>query len=130
VEVAKMPEIPHPKSAAEDLTNVVKDAFYVSVGLAVIAFQKLQVQRQELRKQVSGQVDDAKTQLQSLTKVFDDRVKVVEERLEGVETRFESLLDQLEERLPEQAREVAKQARTAAKDARTQMRGLVGRGAA
>jgi ElaB/YqjD/DUF883 family membrane-anchored ribosome-binding protein len=130
VEVAKMPEIRTPKSAAEDLTKGAKDAFYVSVGLAVIAFQKLQVQRQELRKQVTVQVDDAKTQLQSLTKVFEDRVKTVEERLEGVETRFESLLDQLEERLPEQAREVAKQAREVAKDARTQVRGLVGRGAA
>jgi chaperonin cofactor prefoldin len=125
-----MPEIRDPKSTAEDLTKLAKDAVYVTVGLAVIAFQKAQVQRQELRKQVSGQVGDAKAQLQSLTKVFEDRVKVVEERLEGVETRFESLLDQLEERLPEQAREVAKQARTAAKDARTQVRGLVSRGAA
>ena len=125
-----MPEIRSPKSAAEDLTKVAKDAFYVSVGLAVIAFQKLQVQRQELRKQVTGQVGDAKSQLQSLSKLFEDRVKVVEERLEGVEDRFETLLDQLEERLPEQARDVAKQARTAAKDARTQVRSLVGRGAA
>jgi len=125
-----MPEIPTPKAAAEDLTKLAKDAVYVSIGLAVIAFQKAQVQRQELRKQVSGQVDDAKTQLQSLTKLFDDRVKLVEERLEGVESRFETLLDQLEERLPEQAREVAKQARTAAKDARTQVRTLVRSGAA
>ena len=125
-----MPEIRTPKSAAEDLTKVAKDAFYVSVGLAVIAFQKAQVQRQEWRKQVAGQVDDAKSQFQSLSKLFEDRVKVVEERLEGVEDRFESLLDQLEERLPEQAREVAKQARTAAKDARTQVRTLVRSGAA
>src|SRR3977135_2943727 len=109
-EVAKMPESRTPKSAAEDLTKLAKDAFYVSVGLAVIAFQKAQVQRQELRKQVSGQVDEAKSQFQSLTKLFEDGVKVVEERLEGVESRFESLLDQLEERLPDQAREVAKQA--------------------
>jgi ElaB/YqjD/DUF883 family membrane-anchored ribosome-binding protein len=125
-----MPEIPDPRTAAEDLTKLLKDAFYVTVGLGVIAVQRAQVRRRELRKQVSGQVDDAKAQLQSLTKLFEDRVKTVEERLEGVETRFESLLEQLEERLPEQAREVAKQARTAAKEARTQVRGLVGRGAA
>ena len=118
------------ETPVSDLTKTLKDAAYVVVGFGVIAFQKAQVQRQELRKQVAGQVDDAKTQLQSFTKLFDDRVKVVEERLEGVESRFETLLDQLEERLPEQAREVAKQARTAAKDARTQVRGLVGRGAA
>ena len=113
-----------------EITKMAKDALYVSVGLTVIAVQKLQVQRNELRKQVSGQVGDARTQVQAITKRFDDRVKVVEERLEGVEARFESLLDQLEDRLPEQARGVAKQAREAAKEARTQVRGLVGRGAA
>ena len=32
-----MPEIPTPKSAAEDLTKLAKDTVYVSVGLAVIA---------------------------------------------------------------------------------------------
>ena len=125
-----MPEIRTPASAAEDLTKLLKDAFYVTIGLGVIALQRAQVRRQELTKQVSGQVDDAKSQLQSLTKLFDDRVKVVEERLEGVETRFEALLDQLEEHLPEQARDLAKQARTAAKEARTQVRELARGGSA
>jgi ribosome recycling factor len=125
-----MPEIRTPAAAAEDLTKLLKDALYVSIGLGVIAVQRAQVRRQELTKQVSGPVEDAKTQLQSLTKRFDDRVRVVEERLEGVETRFETLLDQLEEHLPEQARDLAKQARTAAKEARTQVRALARRGAA
>ncbi len=34
----------------QDATKVLKDALYVSVGLSVIAFQKAQVQRQELQK--------------------------------------------------------------------------------
>jgi len=126
VEVALMPEIPSPKSAAEDLTKLAKDVLYVSVGLGVIAAQKAQVRRREIREQLG----DPRAQFKSISKLFDDRVKVVEERLEGVETRFEALLDQLEERLPEQAREVAQQARTAAKEARTQARSLIGRGAA
>ena len=122
-----MPEIRTPAAAAEDLTKLVKDAFYVTVGLGVIAVQRAQVRRHELTKQVSGNVDDAKSQFQSLTKRFDDRVKLVEERLEGVEERFEAVLDQLEEHLPEQARELAQQARTAAKEARTQVRSLTRR---
>lgn len=97
-----MPEI-------TDITKSLKDALYVTVGLGVIAFQKAQVQRRELAKQLDG------------------RVKLVEERLEGVEGRFESILDQLEDRLPEQAKEVAKQARQAAKDARGQLRELTTR---
>jgi len=110
----------------EDLTKLAKDVLYVSVGLGVIAAQKLQVRRRELE----AQVGDARTQFQSLGKVVEDRVKVVEERLEGIEARFDALLDQLEERLPDQAREVAKQARTAAKEARSPARTLIGRGAA
>jgi uncharacterized protein YicC (UPF0701 family) len=116
-----MPEIRSPKAASEDLTKLAKDALYVGVGLGVIAFQKLQVQRQELMKRGDGR---------SLTKLVEDRVKTVEERLEGVESRIDKALEQLESRLPEQAREVSKQARTAAKEARTQVRSLVNRGAA
>src|SRR4029079_4725279 len=112
-----MPEIPTPKSAAEDLTKLAKDVLYVSVGLSVIAVQKVQVRRKELGKRLGGNVDP-RTQLKAAQKLFEERVKLVEERLEGVEGRFESLLDQLEERLPEQAREVAHQARTVAKEAR------------
>ena len=115
-----MPEIRTPASAAEDLSKLLKDAFYVTIGLGVIAVQRAQVRRQELTKQVSGHVD-------GLGKRVDDRVKTVEERLEAVEARFDALLDQLEERLPEQARDLAHQARVAAKEARTQVRGLARR---
>ena len=34
----------------EDVTKVLQDALYVSVGLGVIAVQKAQVRRQELQK--------------------------------------------------------------------------------
>ena len=120
-----MPEVRPP--AVQDLTKLLKDAVYVSIGLGVIAVQKAQVRRQELSQQVSSQVDDAKSQLQSLSKLFDDRVKLVEERLEGVEARFDALLDQLEGQLPDQARDIVKQARSAAKEARSQVRGLTRR---
>ena len=50
----------------DDVANLAKDAAYVSVGLGVIAFQRLQVRRNELEKAVG------------------DRVKVVEERLGAV----------------------------------------------
>ena len=54
----------------DDLANVAKDAAYVSVGLGVIAFQRLQVRRNELTKTFNEQVGD--------------RVKLVEERLGAV----------------------------------------------
>ncbi len=51
------------RTPVDDITNVVKDAAYVSVGLGVLAFQRLQVRRQELHKEIAS------------------RAKVVEERV-------------------------------------------------
>jgi hypothetical protein len=50
----------------DDVTNLAKDAAYVSIGLGVIAFQRLQVRRNELEKEIG------------------ERVKLVEERLGAV----------------------------------------------
>jgi hypothetical protein len=38
----------------DDLASVVKDATYVTVGLGVIAFQRLQVRRKELEKELGA----------------------------------------------------------------------------
>ena len=43
----------------QDATKVLKDALYVSVGLGVIAFQKAQVQRNELQKALEGRLKAA-----------------------------------------------------------------------
>ena len=99
----------------DTITDAARDAFYVGVGASVIAFQKLQVQRVELTKTVSAQLDEArgnaKDSYESMTDRVEDRVKLVEERLAAVEDRLESVLAQIEEKLPEQARDLVKQAR-------------------
>jgi hypothetical protein len=102
----------------DDVQKGVRDSFYVTVGLGVIAYQKAQVQRQELRKQVEGGVGEAQRGIA-------DSVKTVEERLEAVEHRIDEVLDDVEEKLPAQARMVMAQARSVAKDARQQLRVLV-----
>ena len=63
-----------PELKIDDLSKSAKDAFYVTVGLGVIAMQKAQVQRRELEKLLKEQAD-------GITKVVEDRVKLVEERL-------------------------------------------------
>lgn len=113
----------------ESVVKTAKDAMYVGIGAGVLVFQKAQVQRRELQKQLGSQVEEAKDQLGSVAGMVEDRVKLVEERLETVEERLDSVLDQVEESVPEQAREVIKQARKAAKDARGQVRQLVNRAA-
>ena len=74
----------------DSLPTPVKDAFYTAVGFGVLGVQRLQVQRNDLRKQlrrVAGQVEE----------------------------RVDPVLDDLETRLPDATRSVVKQARVAAK---------------
>ena len=99
----------------DTITDTLRDAIYVGIGAGVIGFQKLQVQRQELTKTVTAQLDEArgtaKGSLDSVSELVEDRVKQLEERIEGLEGRLESLLAQIEDKLPEQARDLVKQAR-------------------
>jgi len=71
------------RSPIDDVTNTVKDAAYVSVGLGVIAFQRLQVRRNELSKALNGQADEAKGALETVGTLVGQRLKVVEERVEA-----------------------------------------------
>jgi len=83
-----------------DVTKTVKDAAYVTVGLGVLAFQKAQVARRDLTKQVETQLTVTTEQVQKLSK--------------KVEGRIQPVLGQLEQNVPAQAKDLVKQARTAA----------------
>jgi len=91
-----------------DVTKTVKDAAYVTVGIGVLAFQKAQVGRRELTKQVETQLSETGEQVQRLAK--------------KVEQRIQPVLGQLEQTVPAQAKDLVKQARTAAKDLQGQLR--------
>ena len=75
------------RTPVDDLANAIKDATYVSVGLGVIAFQRLQVRRNELAKAISGPAEEAKGTLEVLGAVVSERVKLVEERIGAVLNR-------------------------------------------
>ena len=91
-----------------DVTKTVKDAAYVTVGIGVLAFQKAQVGRRELTKQVETQLSETGEQVQRLAK--------------KVEERIQPVLGQIEQTVPAQAKDLVKQARTAAKDLQGQLR--------
>lgn len=75
------------RSPVDDLTHVVKDAAYVSVGLGVIAFQRLQVRRNDLAKALSGSAEEAKGTLEVLGELVGERLKLVEERVSAALNR-------------------------------------------
>lgn len=43
----------------DEAARLLRDSFYVTVGFGVLAFQKLQVRRRELTKQLAPLVDGA-----------------------------------------------------------------------
>jgi uncharacterized protein HemX len=101
-----------------DVTQSFKDAAYVAVGFGVIGFQKAQVRRQEMNRQLRQQ----RQQFGDLVKGLDGAVQPVRQQIEG-------RLDQLEGRLPGQARDVVRTARSLAKGTEEQVRTLIGVGA-
>jgi DNA anti-recombination protein RmuC len=125
-------------STPMDVSRLAKDSFYVTVGFGLLAFQRAQVARQDLRKAVTAQLGDARTNVERVSETVDERLKELEGRLEGlseqleaaydsIEERVEKVLDDVEDRMPESARELLHSARQAAKEASGTLRELVGR---
>ncbi len=44
---------------ADEVTRLLRDSFYVTVGFGVLGFQKLQVRRRELERRLAPVVGDA-----------------------------------------------------------------------
>jgi ElaB/YqjD/DUF883 family membrane-anchored ribosome-binding protein len=116
----KLDEIPG------EISRLLKDAVYVTVGFGVLAVQKLQTQRHELAKTLDDKVvDPGKERFDQLKESFDEQLKTLESRLDTIEEKIDAALDELQGRLPEQAAEMLGHARDAVKSARKQVLELV-----
>jgi ElaB/YqjD/DUF883 family membrane-anchored ribosome-binding protein len=111
-----------------DATRPLRDGFYIALGFAVLGFQKAQVRRRELskelnhqREQVGAQLSGAKEQLTSMVRTIDGAFQPVRQDIEG-------RLDRVEERLPAQAKDVVKTARAFARETEQQVRRAAGVG--
>ncbi len=119
----KMPKVELPSVDTDAITTTAKDAFYVTVGLGVLAYQKAQVRRQEMTKAFNDQFGSGKAQ-------FETQVAGLETRLDALEAKIDGAVDELEKRLPEKAGALLGQAHDAAKAARKQVRELISSSAA
>ncbi len=75
------------RSPIDDVASAVKDAAYVSVGLGVLAFQRLQVRRNELNRALSGRGAAVEGPVDAVAVLVGERLKVVEERLDALRGR-------------------------------------------
>ena len=86
------------------LTDTVKDAAYVTIGFGVLGFQKAQVRRHELTKQLESQLAEGRKAAGSLAGQIEGYVA-------PVRTQLEAGLDTVEATLPASAQDLLKQAR-------------------
>lgn len=119
-----------------NISDNLRDAAYIAIGMGVIGVQRAQVRREELRKQFADQRSQIETRVNDARQTFETRgaeaVKIVGDLVKQTDARVEPLLKAVEVRLdnavellPEQAKPVVKQARQATKDARQQVRARV-----
>jgi len=132
-----------------DIEQNLKDTAYIAVGLGVLGFQRAQVARVELQRNLSSTLDSALTRAPSVTapdvgsveagmkaQVEDVKTVVeaqltevkaqvqklvgqVEEALEPLTKQLEERLDEVEAHLPEQVKAAVQQARSAAEQVRS-----------
>ena len=102
----------------DDLVKVAKDSLYVTVGLGLLAYQRLQVRRHELSR--AAEADGSSP----LGKFVGDNLRLVEERMLDAEERIDRVLDEVESALPGPARAAVSNARNAARETRDGIRKL------
>jgi hypothetical protein len=69
------------RSPLDDVATAAQDAAYVSLGLGVLAFQRLQVRRHELHKALAAQGGEARGALELVETLIGERLKMLEERV-------------------------------------------------
>ena len=110
-----MPEVPNNlTSLTKGVTDLARDAAYVTVGLGVLGYQRLQVTRTDLQQRLAG--DDR------LRQGVAKGVRQIDELAESATQFVETTLQPLEERLPEQVTQLTTKAREQAREVRSQIR--------
>jgi ElaB/YqjD/DUF883 family membrane-anchored ribosome-binding protein len=94
------------------LNDTLKDAAFVTIGFGVLGFQRAQVRRHELTKQLKPQIEDLVTN--------------VDGALQPVRQELEQRLDQVEDRLSGQALEAVRTARAVVRETEYQLRKMAG----
>lgn len=116
--------------AAAGIGDALKEAAYVAVGLGVLSFQRAQVRRVELAKQLSKMAKEVPVQtLPSLDVVVSQLgsvAKIVDAAVAPARKQADERLDKLEEALPEAARNTVKTVRATALSQEKAIRAALG----
>jgi predicted nucleic acid-binding Zn-ribbon protein len=83
------------EKAATDFNNAVKEAAYVAVGLGVLGFQRAQVQRVELMKQLESQLSGLSGLSGNLNTQAEAYVKAAKEQVAELRTQLNKISSEI-----------------------------------
>jgi len=113
-----MPEVPNNiTSFSKGVTDLARDAAYVTVGLGVLGYQRLQVHRTELQNRLTGE-----QRLGGVREGVAKGVRQIDDLAESAAQFVETTLQPLEEKLPESVSQLTSKAREQAREVRSQIR--------
>lgn len=104
------------------LTDNLRDAAYIAIGMSVIGFQRAQTRREDLRKQFTEQRAAFESRGAEAVKLFNEAIKQADARIAPVVDILEAQVETVVDRLPAQAKSIIEPAHQASKDARQQLR--------
>jgi hypothetical protein len=106
---------------SKGVTDLARDAAYVAVGLGVLGYQRVQVQRVELKNKLSQDLS-LEQRLGDVRQGVAKGFHQIDELTESATNFVESTLQPLEERLPASVTQLTAKAREQAREVRTQIR--------
>jgi hypothetical protein len=113
-----MPEVTNNlTSLSKGVTDLARDAAYVTVGLGVLGYQRLQVHRTELQNRLAA--DD---RLGGVRHGVAKGVRQIDDLAESATHFVETTLQPLEEKLPAQVTQLTTKAREQTREVRSQIR--------
>ena len=106
---------------SKGVTDLARDAAYVAVGLGVLGYQRVQVQRVELKNRLSQDLE-LDQRLGDVRQGVAKGIHQIDDLAESATHFVESTLQPLEERLPPSVTQLTTKAREQAREVRTQIR--------
>ena len=113
-----MPEVTNNlTSLSKGVTDLARDAAYVTVGLGVLGYQRLQVHRTELQSRLSSD-----QRFDGVRHGVAKGVRQIDDLAESATQFVETTLQPLEEKLPAQVTQLTTKAREQSREVRSQIR--------
>jgi hypothetical protein len=107
-----------PQLTRDDLTRIIRDSLYATVGAGVLTVQQLDQVRRRLAERLSTDFGVGRHQVEQLIAVVEGQVSNLDARMKVLERQLDGVLDSVQERLPDQAGDAFAKARQVGAEAR------------